>query len=180
VDVRLVTLTGPGGMGKTRLAIALAEQLLAAERFLDGVGFVSLAPLTAPEQIVPALADALGFLLDAARQRAHSPRQQVLDYLREKRLLLVLDNVEQLLGEAAAGDEAGSLVAALRDAAPHLAILATSCERLKLREEHIYPLGGLDVPGAEASRSSDAVELFVQPAGCCGPISRRRSMIWVW
>jgi predicted ATPase/class 3 adenylate cyclase len=169
VDVRLVTLTGPGGMGKTRLATALTEQLLAIDRFADGVCFVALAPLTAPEQIVPALADALSFPLDTGKQRAHSPRQQVLDYLREKRLLLVLDNVEQLLDEADAGDEAGSLVAALLDAAPHLAILATSRERLKLREEHIYPLGGLAVPGGEASRSSDAVELFVQRARLLRP-----------
>jgi predicted ATPase/class 3 adenylate cyclase len=168
-DVRLVTLTGPGGMGKTRLALALAEQSLAAERFPDGVCFVALAPLTAPEHIVPALADALDFPLDAGKQRARSPRQQVLDYLREKRLLLILDNVEHLLGEADPGDDAANLVASLLDAAPHLAILATSRERLSLREEHNYPLRGLEVPGTAALDSYGAVTLFMERARLLRP-----------
>jgi len=161
---RLVTLLGPGGMGKTRLAIALAEQLLAVERFPDGVCFVSLAPLSAPEQIVPALAEALGFPLDSGKQRVRPPRQQVLDYLREKQLLLVLDNVEHLLGDADEGAGAADLIAALLEAAPRVAILATSRERLQLREEHRYPLGGLDIPGAEDPSNYSAVALFVQRA----------------
>ena len=96
---RLVTIVGPGGMGKTRLAIALAEQLATAERYPDGVCFVSLAAVEAVEHLVPALAEALDFPLDTGRQQACSPRQQVSDYLREKRLLLVLDNAEHLIGE---------------------------------------------------------------------------------
>src|SRR5262245_35340493 len=91
--IRLITITGLGGMGKTRLAIALAEQLFTTEGYPDGVYFVPLAPLSAPEQIVPALAEALDFPLDAGEQHIRSPRQQVIDYLREKQLLLVLDNV---------------------------------------------------------------------------------------
>ncbi len=167
--IRLISITGPGGMGKTRLAIALAERLFTTERYLDGVYFVALAPLNAPEQIVPALAEALDFPLDAGKQRVRSPRQQVLDYLREKRLLLVLDNVEHLLGNADAGAGAADLIAALLAAAPRVAIVATSRERLKLREEHRYPLGGLDMPGTEAPSSYSAVALFVQRARSLRP-----------
>jgi predicted ATPase/DNA-binding XRE family transcriptional regulator len=162
---RLVTITGPGGMGKTRLAIALAEQLLTSERFLDGVCFVPLAPLDTAERIVPALAEALAFPLDAGKQPARSPRQQVFDYLRARRLLLILDNLEHLLGGAEAGDgSTADMVAALLANAPGVAILATSRERLRLREEHVYPLGGLDVPDSLAPASSSAVTLFVQCA----------------
>ena len=167
--IRLISITGPGGMGKTRLAIALAERLFTTERYLDGVYFVALAPLNAPEQIVPALAEALDFPLDAGKQRVRSPRQQVLDYLREKRLLLVLDNVEHLLGNADAGAGAADLIAALLAAAPRVAIVATSRERLQLREEHRYPLGGLDMPGTEAPSSYSAVALFVQRARSLRP-----------
>jgi predicted ATPase/DNA-binding XRE family transcriptional regulator len=162
---RLVTITGPGGMGKTRLAIALAEQLLSTERFPDGVCFVPLAPLDAAERIVPALAEALDFPLDTGRQLARSPQQQVFDYLRARRLLLVLDNVEHLLSNAQAGDgDAAGLVAMLLDSALGLAILATSRERLKLREEHVFALGGLDVPDTADLSHSSAVAIFVQRA----------------
>jgi predicted ATPase/transcriptional regulator with XRE-family HTH domain len=167
---RLVTVVGLGGMGKTRLAIALAEQFLAAERFPDRVCFVALAALDAAERIVHALAEALDFPLDAGKQPARSSRQQVFDYLRAKRILLILDNVEHLLGgaEAGAGD-AADLIAALLASAPGVAILATSRERLKLREEHVYLLGGLDLPGTEASLSDSAVALFVQRARLLQP-----------
>jgi len=162
--IRLITISGPGGMGKTRLAVALAEQVFTTERYLDGVYFVALAPLSAPEQIVPALAEALDFPLDTGKQRVRSPRQQVIDYLREKQMLLVLDNVEHLLGDTDEGAGAADLIAALLAAAARVAILATSRERLKLREEHLYPLGGLDMPGTEAPSSYSAVALFVQRA----------------
>jgi predicted ATPase/transcriptional regulator with XRE-family HTH domain len=166
-QVRLVTITGPGGIGKTRLATALAEQLLVAERFPDGVFFVPLAPIEATERIVPALAEALEFPLDAGQQPARSPRQQVLDYLHSKRLALVLDNVEHLLRDAETG--AADLISGVLDTAAGVAILATSRERLKLREEHLYPLGGLEVPGAEAPESYGAVALFVQRARLLRP-----------
>ena len=162
---RLVTITGPGGMGKTRLAIALAEQFLAADRFPDGVCFVPLAPLDVAGRIVPALAEVLGLPLDSGKLPARSPRQQVFDYLHAKRLLLILDNVEHLLGSAAAGaGDAADLVAALLGSAPGLAILATSRERLKLREEHVYSLGGLDVPSTATPSRDSAVALFMQRA----------------
>src|SRR5262249_1130986 len=166
---RLITITGPGGIGKTRLAIALAEPLFPTECSPARVYFVPLAPLRAPEQIVPALAGALDFPLDTGKQHIRSPRQQVIDYLREKQLLLVLDNVEHVLGGADESAGAAELIAALLGAAPRLAILATSRERLKLREEHLYPLAGLDMPGAEDPSSSSAVALFVQRARALRP-----------
>ncbi|HEU5099909.1 MAG TPA: tetratricopeptide repeat protein, partial [Roseiflexaceae bacterium] len=163
-NIRLVTILGPGGMGKTRLAIALAEQLAAAERYPDGVCFVSLAAVEAMEHLVPALAEALDFPLDTGKQQTRSPRQQVSDYLSEKQLLLILDNLEQLIGGADAVGDVAELVAELLGDAPRVAILATSRERLKLRQEHAYLLGGLDIPGAESPSNSGAVALFVQRA----------------
>jgi predicted ATPase/DNA-binding XRE family transcriptional regulator len=169
-QTRLVTITGPGGIGKTRLAITLAERLLAADRFPDGVFFVPLAAIETADQIVPALAEALDFSLDAGRNQVRSPQQQVFDYLRAKRLMLILDNVEHLLGSAEVGDDkAADWVATLLAAAPGVAIVATSREHLKLREEHVYPLGGLDVPGAGASSAYGAVALFVQRAQLLRP-----------
>jgi predicted ATPase/DNA-binding SARP family transcriptional activator len=164
-EVRLVTLTGPGGIGKTRLAIALAEQLLAANRFPDGVFFVSLAPMEAVDSIVSALAEALEFPLDTGEQPARSPRQQVFDYLREKRLLVILDNIEHLLsGAEAPASDAADLIAALLGNAPGVVILATSRERLTLRAEQVYLLGGLDLPSTGAPTDSSAVDLFMQRA----------------
>jgi predicted ATPase len=92
-DTRLVTILAPGGMGKTRLAIAAAERLVAEDVFADGVAFVDLTPLASPANL-DAAAAALGLPLDPNPQR--TPRAQLLDYLREKRLLLVLDNCEHL------------------------------------------------------------------------------------
>ncbi|HEY3229351.1 MAG TPA: tetratricopeptide repeat protein, partial [Roseiflexaceae bacterium] len=163
--IRLISITGAGGMGKTRLAIALAEQLLAVNRFPDGVFFVSLAPVEAVVSIVSALAEGLEFPLDAGKQPARSSRQQVFDYLREKRLLLILDNVEQLLsGAEASVSDAADLVATLLSNAPGVAVLATSRERLKLHTEQVYLLGGLDVSGTEDPSDSSAVALFIQSA----------------
>jgi RHS repeat-associated protein len=109
---RLVTIVGPGGMGKTRLAIAFAERVAAAERYPDGVCFVSLAAVEAMEYVVPMLAETLNFPLDTGKQQTRSPRQQIYDYLREKRLLLILDNLEHLLGDANEGAGAADLIAA--------------------------------------------------------------------
>jgi predicted ATPase/transcriptional regulator with XRE-family HTH domain len=162
---RLVTITGPGGMGKTRLALALTEQLIAVNCFPDGVYFVALAALDTAERIVPALAEVLDFPLDIGVKQARSPRQQVFDYLSTKRLLLVFDNLEHLLSESAGNPgDAAELVAALLATAPGVVILATARERMKLREEHVYLLHGLDVVDDRGAEFSSAVALFVQRA----------------
>jgi predicted ATPase/class 3 adenylate cyclase len=146
---RLVTLTGPGGMGKTRLALAVAERQLRSERFADGVFFVALAPVGATEHIITTLANALAFPLATGGPQIRTPRQQVLDYLRTKQLLLVLDNCEHLL------DGVRELATALLADAPSVRLLATSREPLHLHGEQLFPLGGLS-----AEAEADAVALF--------------------
>ncbi|MFN2225994.1 MAG: AfsR/SARP family transcriptional regulator, partial [Anaerolineae bacterium] len=180
---RLLTLLGPGGIGKTRLALRLAEQLLEAGEPEQGVFFVPLAPLQSAEGIVPAVAEALGFAFsEEAQNRGRStPRQQLLDYLRRKRLLLILDNYEHLLAEPAgpsdndgvnASDGVGFLTELLSEA-PGVKLLVTSRVSLKVQGEHLYPLAGLRVPDAALPLPADAgqlrgsysaVELFVQGA----------------
>lgn len=152
---RLVTLTGPGGMGKTRLAVEVGRQQL--PRFADGVCFVPLAAISTADALPGAIVGALGIALAGG-----DPRSALLQTLRQKRLLLILDNFEQLL---AASDAAVDLVVDLLAAAPGVQILITSRERLKLRDEHVYTVPALTFsPGAtlaEAAASS-AVRLFVQ------------------
>jgi predicted ATPase/DNA-binding SARP family transcriptional activator len=153
-SVRLVTILGPGGMGKSRLAVEAAARQL--DQFEHGVYFVRLAPLNAPERITPAIAEAVNFSF----YKGSSPEQQLQDYLREKRLLLVLDNYEHLL------DGVGVVVELLRTA-PDLKILATSRTRLNIQEEHRFPISGIDFPEtmtqADVSQSS-AVQLFLASA----------------
>lgn len=154
-DTRLVTLLGQGGMGKTRLAIHAAEIFLHA--FEHGVYFVGLASIPNADGIVGAIGDAVGYaMVNDGRDLA----QQVADYLREKNMLLVLDNFEQVLTGA-------SLISDLLRTAPRIKVLATSRERLNLTGENIVALGGLDFPDAsnvaDAMRYS-AVQLFVQSA----------------
>ena len=185
---RLLTLLGPGGVGKTRLALRLAEDLMQAGSFEHGVFLVALAPLQAAEGLVPAIADALccSFQLEAEDAARATPRQQLLDYLRRKQLLLVMDNFEHLLTAAetpdgppngAAGGDAVGLLAEVLAAAPDVKILATSRTSLKLQGEHLYPLPGLRVPpgppdrvgqeplqGGQTVRGYSAVELFAQAA----------------
>jgi predicted ATPase len=131
---RLVTLTGPGGVGKSRLAVAAARQL--SPDFADGVRFVELAAVPAADLVAAAVAAGLGLTTSAGRLLA-----DLQAYLRARRLLLVLDNVEHVA-------EAAPLLAELLAAAPGLIVLATSRVLLRLRDEHEWPVPPQPVPPA--------------------------------
>jgi len=157
-DCRLLTLAGVGGLGKTRLATEVARRALAeaAARFPNGIYFVDLAPVSSTAFLVSAIATTLGLTL----QGSAAPRLQLLDHLRDKAMLLVLDNCEHLLDGA-------DLFAEMLQSAPALKLLATSRERLNLRAETVFPLEGLPVPadeGVERVEAYGAVELFTQSA----------------
>jgi Predicted ATPase len=156
--VRLMTIVGPGGMGKTRLALATAERMLDGTQFPDGVFFVNLAPLSESNQIVSAVAEALNFRLQGEEGRS-SP-EKMLDYLQDKQLLLLFDNCEHLL-------DGMDLVAEILQVASGVKILATSRERLQLRAEQVYLLEGLEFPDWETPEDAadyTAVRLFFQSA----------------
>ncbi len=159
---RLLTLIGPGGIGKTRLALEAAARHAAG--FRDGVAFVPLASATSLTQMMSAMADALGVTFVEQRDA----RLQLLAYLRDRHMLLVLDNLEQL-------PEGAGLIAIILETAPAVVILATSRERLNLQSEWLLDVHGLSYPLAEALASGDlanpepletynAVELFTQRA----------------
>ena len=151
---RLLTLAGPGGIGKTRLAIEAARR--AAPSYVQGVHFVPLQPLDSLDLIVPEIAEAVGFQF----YHGADTRQQLLGFFREKSLLLVLDNLEHLL-------QAAQLVTEILAAAPGVKLLTTSRERLNLREEWLLDLPGLSLPEADdAVQAADyeALQLFLQQA----------------
>lgn len=151
---RLLTLVGAGGIGKTRLAIEVAGEALLA--FRGGVYFVSFVAVTSPELMVYAVGDTLGFSFLGQQE----PKAQLLDYLKDKKMLLVLDNLEHLLSGT-------YLIRDLLEYAPHLKVLATSRERLKLHAEQVIDLYGLSVPEREEqdALAHDAVKLFMQSVG---------------
>jgi predicted ATPase/DNA-binding CsgD family transcriptional regulator len=158
----LVTLLGAGGVGKTRLAIAVAEAF--ADRWPHGACFVDLAPLTDPSQIAPTIARALGLRHSAAESVEHLRR-----HLQRRTLLLVLDNCEQLLPAL------GAIAEALLESCPGLAVLATSREPLRLRRERRLPIAPLGLPdlrrpiGPSEAAASPAVALFVERARAVDP-----------
>lgn len=138
-DCRLLTLVGPGGMGKTRLSIRAAEQLAGAGlSFPDGVYFIPLAAVRSTELVVTALMTGLGIPL----AERNEPQTALLNYLRGRHCLLVLDNFEQLV-------ESAPLLADLLAAAPGLRLLVSSHIPLKLRAERRLMLAGLAYPGEE-------------------------------
>jgi predicted ATPase/DNA-binding CsgD family transcriptional regulator len=151
---RLLTLTGPGGIGKTRLAIQAAEQVL--ESFPDGVSFVPLQPVSSIDFLIPAIAEALKLSFHSSE----SPRDLLLNALRQKHLLLILDNFEHLL-------EASELIPAMLEAAPRLKVLVTSREVLELQEEWVRPIAGLTYPEETwlgEIETYSAVQLFTERA----------------
>lgn len=153
-EVRLLTLTGPGGIGKTRLALKAAEQ--ATGDFQDGCFFVSLAPIQSVEDIIQTVAEAVRFPIATQED----PQHQLLRYLRKKQLLLILDNFEHLLAGA-------KFVSEILQAAPAVKILVTSRERLNLQSETVLAVGSMSVPhqvGSEDSLNYDAITLFMQSA----------------
>src|SRR5919107_100783 len=158
-DTPLLTLTGPGGVGKTRLAIAAAE--LAADAFSDGVVFVDLAPLRDPNLVLATVARRLGF-----DERDPNPlHERLIAALCGKRLLLLLDNFEHLLG-------AREAVLTLLDVCPGLVVLTTSRVALRVRGEREYRVAPLELPAEtgslEATARSPAVALFLDRAPAAG------------
>ncbi len=156
---RLVTLTGPGGTGKTRIGLAVAHELEPELR--DGALFVSLAPVSSPELLVPTIAEALD-----VREGERDLAAGVIEHLRERRMLLVLDNFEQILSAA-------PFVGDLLAAAPRVWILATSRAPLRLAAEREYPVPPFEIPSAdlpfEALVKTDAVRLFTARAQAVDP-----------
>jgi len=154
---RLVTLTGPGGSGKTRLALEAAWEF--ARRwegtrgpdmpFQDGLAFIPLAAVSDPAEIIPAIANGVGLTCSAGPEEH---RRQLSAFLQPKRMLLVLDNFEQLVEAGSAG-----LLDELLEAAPGVRLLVTSRMRLNLRLEQLFPVPGLDLePPTDARADEDA------------------------
>jgi predicted ATPase/class 3 adenylate cyclase len=159
-DVRLVTLTGPGGSGKTRLAVGLAHNLV--RQFPDGVYFVPLAPVTTAEVMWTTIAEAL-----AVPPESRVP-PALFAYLAHRSALLVLDSLEQI-------DGADTVVAQLLEQVPDTVLLATSRRPLHLAGEHEHPVPPLELPGQDGIvrvvdiEATGAVQLFVQRAQMVGP-----------
>jgi predicted ATPase/DNA-binding CsgD family transcriptional regulator len=153
-DVRLITLTGPGGVGKTRLALEVANTAHAL--FADGICFVPLAAVNNPELVMQAIAHALG------EQAGKRPMfEMVQSFLQDKQVLLVLDNFEQVIVAAPS-------LAALLSSCPDLKLLVTSREALQLQGEYEFPVVPLEVPALQSEEKyiakNVAVQLFVQRA----------------
>jgi predicted ATPase/DNA-binding SARP family transcriptional activator len=158
---RLITLLGPGGMGKTRLALAFGKSLFDATpgRFLDGFFFVPLAAAYSSKAAIFAIANTVGLTLSGGRQ----PIQQLLSFLKEREMLLILDNLEHLVTRG----EIVEIIEAILRAAPEVHIVVTSRTALGLYDEVIFTLNGLPLPpdngrdGMAAVKDSAAVQLYL-------------------
>lgn len=153
-DVKLVTITGPGGVGKSRLALHVAAEY--GRHFRHGAFFIPLASLNPPPALVAAIADTLGFIF----QTRPAPRAQLFNYLRWKSMLLVMDSYEHLLPNT-------DLLADLLQSAFRLKLLVTSREPLRLPGELVFTLRGLDYPPHEDEKAPEryeALQLFVHSA----------------
>ena len=160
-EARLVTLTGPGGIGKTRLAVGVASEI--TDRYENGVWLVPLAALQDPALVAPTIAFNLGIRESAGT----SPFESLKGYLRDKHILLLLDSFERVAA-------AGPLVADLLAAAPGLRVLVTSRALLRVRGEREYPVAALPVPdpndhAGTPLKQSAAVILFIERAQAANP-----------
>jgi predicted ATPase/DNA-binding CsgD family transcriptional regulator/Tfp pilus assembly protein PilF len=158
--IRLVTLTGPGGVGKTRLALHVAAQVLDGDR---DVAYVPLAAVHEPAQVVPAIVQSFGVFSDPQ----DAPEDQLVEVLGDEDVLLVLDNIEQVL-------EVAPAIAAILARAPGVTMLVTSQAPLNISGEQLFPLAPLPTPEASETRArdivkSDAVALFIQRARAVNP-----------
>ena len=161
---RLVTLTGAGGVGKTRLALALVDRI--GPRFPDGAWLIELASLADPHRVGEAIATRLGLTV----RDDGNILESLTIFLRRKQLLLVLDNCEHLIAEAS------RIIETIAQACPHVTILATSRERLAIAGEFAYRVPSLDLPDSEAAElspeaalRSSAIRLFVARAAAVDP-----------
>ncbi|HET9911901.1 MAG TPA: tetratricopeptide repeat protein, partial [Anaerolineales bacterium] len=155
---RLLTLVGPGGMGKTRLAVETASNV--ADMFANGVYFVPLASVNAIKYIVPMIADALGFVFQSTGRS--EPKTQLFNYLKERQVLILTDNLEHLLSEP--GIE---VLSELLTSASQVKLLATSRESLGLQGEWVFEVHGLPIPESEeksGAMQNTSAELFLQRA----------------
>ena len=173
-DVRLVTLTGAGGIGKTRLGIEVGAEL--AGHFPEGVFFVDLSSIEDPGLVATTIAHTIGVREGGGRP----PIENLKDYLAGKEMLFVLDNFEQVIGAA-------GVVADLLASAPKLRILVTSRVALQLRSEHEVPVSSLTLPPEGAVQSvdrlveADFVQLFIQQAQAVQPgfeLNRKTPQQW--
>ncbi len=152
-DCRLLTLVGPGGAGKTRLALAAAAHRI--ERYPQGVHFVPLVSVASPEFLAPAVAESIQFAVDGAHS-GFSAQEQLLDYLSERSTLLVLDNFEHLV-------DGTDLLGEIIERAPKVELLTTSRERLNLQSEWVLDVHGLGLMD-NGNGGSGALRLFEERA----------------
>ena len=157
-DIRLITVTGAGGVGKTRLALQAASAELQGGNFPDGVFFVSLEALVDAGLVPAAVAEALAVSLPGKE----APLAELAHALGSKALLLVLDNFEQLMAGA-------TLVSELLDACPRLKLLVTSRERLNLAGEQLVVLGGLPLPETSLGLKDARYQDSLQSSSCSAP-----------
>lgn len=164
-ECRLLTLVGPGGIGKTRLSIQAAAKIVDRNPsiFADGVVFVPLAPVNSAQWLVSAIATALKvqFRSEQLPRDTPEPQQfQLIEYLRDRKILLVLDNFEHLMAGA-------HLLTEILADCPGVKLLATSRERLRLAQEWVFEVGGMSFPqdgSLEPLEAYPAVQLFIQHA----------------
>ncbi|GAB1422062.1 hypothetical protein MASR2M15_22690 [Anaerolineales bacterium] len=153
-EVQLVTLLEEGGVGKSRIAIEVGERLLT--RYVDGVYYIPLSPIDRVEMIPPAIAEAIAYEFGQGDEWS-----QILAYLREKAVLLIIENYEQFI-------ESANLIRDLAQETPFTKILLTSRERLRLRGEQIYEVSDMQIPPLDSDAASlstyPAVQLFLQGA----------------